>query len=280
VTQPATQTGELDKLTKLRCLLAELGSVVIAYSGGIDSSLLLKVAHDVLGERAVAVTIDSPSQPRAELIEAQELAAAIGARHVLLPSSEMGDPLYLANTPERCYICKRHICAALIAFAAANGIAHVADGSNADDLHDFRPGQRATREFGLRFPLQEAGLSKAEVRGLARSLGLPNWNKPSAACLSSRLPYGDAITPQKLKQIEQAEAFLREQGFAQVRVRHHGAVARLEVEAGDLPRAVELRDRIVAALRACGFQYVALDLAGFRTGSMNEVLGGTWTRQS
>jgi uncharacterized protein len=269
-----------DKLDTLRGLLAQMQSVVIAYSGGVDSSLLLKVAYDVLGNAAVAVTIDSPSQPRAELAEAQTLAKSLGVRHVLMQSSEMDDPLYLANTPERCYFCKRRICAALLDFARTNGFAHVADGGNVDDLRDFRPGERATREFGLRHPLQEAGLTKVEIRSLAHSLGLPNWSKPSAACLSSRLPYGDAITKEKLQQIEQAEAFLHNQGFAQVRVRYHGAVARVELAADDLLRAIELRETIVGALRAAGFKYVTLDLAGFRSGSMNEVLGESWTKRS
>jgi len=192
----------------------------------------------------------------------------------------MSDPLYLANTPDRCYVCKRHICAALIEFARAQGLAHVADGSNADDLHDFRPGQRATREFGLRHPLQEADLHKNEIRSLARHLKLANWNRPSAACLSSRLPYGEPITVDKLKQIERAEDVLHAHGFAQVRVRHHGPVARVEVAESDLARAVEMRAVIVAGVRASGFQYVALDLAGFRSGSMNEVLTETWTKQT
>ncbi len=261
-----------DKERDLRARLRGMGSVAVAYSGGTDSTVLLKVAHQELGESAIGLTADSPSLPRRDLEAARDLAAAIGARHVCLKTDEVSDPEYAANTPERCYFCKRRVFDALVAYASAAGYRFVVDGSNADDLSDERPGRRAALERGIRSPLQEAGLTKAEVRDLARRLGLPNWDRPAEACLASRIPYGTPITVALLAQIEQAEACLRGLGLRVLRVRHHGTVARLEVEPAEFGRVLSQRADIVAALRALGYPYVALDLAGFRSGSLNEVL--------
>lgn len=260
------------KLERLRKIVAEMQSVAVAYSGGADSTFMLAVAHDVLGDRALALTADSPSMPRAEVEAARGIAADMGVQHVILPTAELDDPAYRANTPERCYFCKSNYLDELRAHAQAHGYPCLVDGTNADDLGDYRPGQKAARERGVRSPLQEVGLTKAEIRALARERGLPNWDKPAAACLASRIPYGTPVTAEALSQIEHAEAFLHRMGFRQLRVRHHGVIARLEFEAADLARAVELRDTIVAALRDVGFTYVTLDLAGFRSGSMNLTL--------
>jgi len=261
-----------DKLIRLRAILAGLGSVAVAYSGGTDSAFVLAIARDALGERALALTADSPSVPRAELDAARALAGSLGVQHVILPTAELDDPAYRANTPDRCYFCKSNYLDELLAYASAHGYPYLVDGANADDLGDYRPGQKAARERGVRSPLQEAGLTKAEIRTLARERGLSNWDKPAAACLASRIPYGTPVTAETLAQIEAAEEHLHRLGFRQVRVRHHGSVARLELEPANLARAVELREDIVAALQEVGFAYVTLDLAGFRSGSMNLTL--------
>ncbi len=260
-------------LRHLQAILSELGRVVIAFSGGTDSTLVLQVAHDVLGEEnVVALTAVSPSLPEAERQEAEALARQIGVRHILIESAEFANPNYLANTPNRCFFCKEEVYGKFVAYAREHDYHAVVDGSNADDRRDHRPGRQAAKRYGIRSPLQEVGLTKAEVRQLARDLGLPNWDKPSAACLASRIPYGTPITIETLKRIEQAESILRDLGLRQLRVRHHGALARIEVDPSDFHLLVERRQEIIPLFNALGYTYVTLDLNGFRSGSMNEVL--------
>jgi pyridinium-3,5-biscarboxylic acid mononucleotide sulfurtransferase len=264
------------KQTALENVIELLHSVVVAFSGGADSTLLLAVCVRVLGpDRVLAVTADSPTLPRSELKEATALAAELGAHHLIVPTNELGDRDFAGNSPDRCYFCKRDLFAALRQVADEHGIDHLLLGATADDLGDYRPGLRAAKEAGARAPLLEAGFTKADVRELSRQLGLRTWDKPAAACLSSRVPYGTPITASTLAQVEQAEELLRcGLGLRQVRVRHHGAVARIEVGSDDLPRLFEesIRQWIGANLKQLGYTYVTVDLEGFRSGSMNEVL--------
>jgi uncharacterized protein len=268
--------GELPaekKLDRLRGILSAMDSVVVGYSGGVDSTLLLSVAYEQLGDKALAVTAVSPSLPREELEQATRVAREIGAQHMLIDSDEANDPDWVANPPDRCYYCKAFRFDGLLRIARDRGFAYVVDGSNRDDLGDHRPGMRAAEELGVRSPLMEAGLTKADIRALSRRLGLPTWDKPSAACLASRIPYGTPITRESLAQIEEAERLLHSLGIAQVRVRHHGDIARIEVEAESLPLLLENRSQVVNRLHELGFAYVTADLKGYRSGSMNETLG-------
>ena len=261
------------KLTELRRIMGQMEAVVVAFSAGVDSTFVAAIAADVLGPRALAVTGVSPSIPASEVDEAKALAAQIGIRHLLLDTSEMDRPGYVENSPQRCYHCKTELYSLLEEMAERDGIAYVLDGCNVDDLGDHRPGRVAAAEHRVRSPLIEVGLTKAEIRELSKERGLPTWDKPAMACLSSRIPYGTPVTVEALDQVGAAEAFLRGLGLRQLRVRHHGDVARIEIELADIAVVVEHRQRIVTRLRNLGYAHVTLDLAGFRSGSMNEGLG-------
>ena len=259
---------------RLRSLLAEMRLAVLAYSGGVDSSLLLRAAAEVLGPNLLAVTASSDTYPPGEIELAKAYAVSLGVRHRVISSDELSLEDFVLNSPDRCYHCKRELFGKLRTIADVEGIPHILDGSNTDDLRDHRPGRRAAEEFGVRSLLVEAGVNKQDVRDLARWLDLPMWDKPSLACLSSRVPYGTPITPDLLRTIQAAEDAVRQFGVRQVRVRHHGDTARIEVPVEEFSRivAADAAATIVERVKALGYIYVALDLAGYRTGSMNEGL--------
>jgi pyridinium-3,5-biscarboxylic acid mononucleotide sulfurtransferase len=263
---------QVDGYQRLRAVLAELGSLVIGLSGGVDSVLLARVAHDVLGERALAVTADSPSLPRRELREAVEIAEQIGVAHLVVPTSELANPDYAANPHNRCYFCRSELFEVLARIAAERGLRWIAYGENVSDAGDHRPGGVAAAERGVRAPLKEAGLGKQDIRALAAHLGLPTWDKPAFACLASRLPRGTPVTPERLAQVEAAEDLLWALGLRQFRVRHHGDIARIEVPREDMVTLLEHGPRVVAELRDLGFPHVTLDLAGYRRGSLSQPL--------
>ncbi len=264
----AAQTKE----AQLSHLLADMGSVLVSFSGGVDSSYLLKIAHRTLGAGAVAATGLSQTYAPEEMDEARVVADEIGAELIIVDTAELTDPRYADNTHQRCFFCKTELYSRLKEVAESRGLRHVVDGSNTDDLDDFRPGLRAARDLGVRSPLQEVGLTKAEIRSLSERLGLRTWDKPAVACLASRFAYGDPITVEKLRQVAAAESAVRGLGFSGFRVRHHNDIARLEIPQDQFSRAIECADVLVDALRLAGYQHAVLDLAGYRSGSTNEVL--------
>ncbi len=261
------------KLAMLKETIAACESALVAFSAGVDSTFVLAVAREVLGDRALALTAHSPSVPAAERAEARELAARIGARHVELESHEQEDPRYVANGADRCYFCKSELYRLCEEVARREGIASILDGFNADDRKDHRPGHQAARERAVRSPLAEAGLTKDEVRAWSAAYGLPTWEKPQMACLASRIPYGTPVTPERLAQVERAEAALRALGLRELRVRHHGDIGRIEVGEAEIETAFARREALVAAVKQAGFRLAVLDLEPFRSGRMNALAG-------
>ena len=262
----------MDKFDVLKTYMTNLQSVVIAFSGGVDSTFLLKVAHDVLGDRAIAVTARSASFPQRELNEATDFCRSEGIRHIIVDSEELEIDGFSHNPVNRCYLCKHELFEKILAIAEQNDIRYVAEGSNMDDEGDYRPGLQAVAELCIKSPLRDVGLNKQEIREYSRQLGLRTWDKQSFACLSSRFPYGEEITEEKLRMVDRAEQLLLDMGFHQLRVRIHGEIARIEVLPNEFEKILCRREQIMRAFKEYGFQYVTMDLQGYRTGSMNETL--------
>ena len=271
------KTDIKDKLGQLKKTLREMGTVLVAYSGGVDSTFLAVTAHEVLGQNSMAVFASSPVAPPMEKEQAASLAHNIGLRFRIIDSNEMANPDFVANPPERCYYCKRELFSELKPIALAEGLKWIADGTNADDLSDFRPGRKASVEAGIRSPLLEAGLTKEEIRQLSCERGLPTWDRPASPCLASRIPYGIPVTAETLNKIARGEQYLHSLGLRQLRLRHHGNIARIELDQEDMAKILkaDIRQGIVEHLKALGYKYVALDLTGYRIGSLNEVLNIT-----
>lgn len=274
VTDTALSKELQEKLAKLEEYITRLGSLAVGYSGGVDSSLLLVVAHRSLGDKALAVTAVDPAVPEREVKEADDFCRARGIKHITCKTDPLKEEEYRQNGPDRCYYCKRLIFSEIKRIAEENGIEYVAEGSNTDDLGDYRPGLKAVAELSVVSPLREAGLSKSDIRDISHLLGLPTWSKPAYACLASRFVYGEEITEEKLRMIDMAEQFLIEQGFYEERVRMHGNIARIEVAEKDIARLAEdkMRKRVYDRFREIGFLYVTLDMRGYQTGSMNATL--------
>ena len=264
----------MNKLKKLKESLASYGDLLVAYSGGVDSSLLLKVAHDVLGKKVLAVIAQSKTYTKEEGDSAVKFAKKLGVRYRVIHTDEFKDKRFVLNPPERCYYCKKELFSKLSGIAKKEGIKHVADGSNISDLSDYRPGANASKEYGIKSPLRDAGMTKDDIRKLARELKIPAWNKPALACLASRIPYGTRIISDVLEKIEKGERFLKGLGLKQVRVRHHGDLARIEVDKCDIASLVEggIADKIDRKFKKLGYHFVTIDLEGYRAGSMNEIL--------
>lgn len=260
------------KYEELKQYIKSLGSVAVAFSGGVDSTFLLKVAHDTLGDNVVAITARSCSFPARELGEARAFCEKEGISHVVVESEELGIEGFAENPKNRCYLCKSELFRKMWAAVRELGIENIAEGSNTDDNGDYRPGLIAVAEQNVKSPLREVGLSKAEIRELSKELGLPTWDKQSFACLSSRFVYGETITEEKLTMVDKAEQLLLDLGFTQVRVRVHGKMARIEIKKDEFQRLIEAADQVYGYLKSLGFTYVSMDLGGYRTGSMNEVL--------